>query len=160
MKKVFITISFISIAFLGISQSIKKVKINDLLQEINASAEPTIINFWASWCKPCLEEIPWMEQNVDSIKNTPIKLILVSLDIKADYPDNITAFVQKNKYHSEVVWLDESNANMYCPKIDRDWFGNLPVTLFINRKKGYRKFYNQQISAPQFKIALQKLLNN
>lgn len=139
------------------AQNIKKLQIDDLVRIIDSSKTPLIVNFWASWCAPCIHEIPWFESAVAEYKDKHVKLLLVSLDFKEDYPKNLPAFIKKNNYQSEVVWLNETNADTFCPKIDSSWDGAIPVSLFINKATNYRSFFNRQVTAPQVKIEIEKM---
>ena len=80
-----------------------------------------------------------------------IKLLLVSLDLESYYPAKIKSFVTKQKFTAPIVWLDESNADYFCPKVDTAWSGAIPATLFINNKTGYRKFFEEQLSNEKLK---------
>jgi len=146
---------FIAILFLFsvnlFSQQLKKIKITDLEKTIAESKTPLIINFWATFCKPCVQEIPYFQQQVKEHKNDSIKLLLVSLDLESYYPAKIKSFVTKQKFTAPIVWLDESNADYFCPKVDTAWSGAIPATLFINNKTGYRKFFEEQLSNEKLK---------
>lgn len=159
MKKtiVFIALTFItSVAF---TQEIKKVKIEDVVKMIDTSSSPIIVNFWASWCQPCIHEIPWFEKAVAELKDKNVKILLVSLDFAPDYKNNtLRSFVKKQGYTSQVVWLDETNADKFCPKIDTAWDGSIPVTLMVNNKKHYHQFFEYQLKEERFRLELAKLV--
>lgn len=158
MKKIVAVLFFLMMMNFISAQQIKKIKIDDVLKMIDTTASPLVINFWASWCKPCVHEIPWFEKNIEPMKSNGVKLILVSVDYKEDYPKRLAKFVNEQKYQSTIFWLDESDANMFCPKIDKSWEGTIPVTLMVNNKKKYRQFYNQQLPESRLKLELQKLI--
>ena len=158
MKKLAILLAIVMITTSVQSQEIKKVKINDLLKIIDTSSTPLVINFWASWCAPCIKEIPWFEKSIATFKDQNVQLILVSLDFEEDYPKGIAAFAKKNNYQSKIVWLDETNADEFCPKIDEKWDGAIPVTLMVNKKRQYRQFYAQQLPEQRLILELQKLV--
>ncbi len=139
------------------NQHIRKVKIDDLMKIIDTSSVPLVVNFWASWCGPCIKEIPWFEKSVAEFSEQKVKLLLVSLDFAEDYPKGIADFAKKNKYTSTIVWLDETNADVFCPKIDQQWDGAIPVTLMVNKKKGYRKFFAQQLPEQRLLLELKAL---
>lgn len=134
-------------------QSIPSWKVTQLKDHITKSDSVLVINFWATFCKPCIEEIPYFENIVSKYKDQKVKLLLVSLDLKDQYP-NIKAFVKKNKYTSQVVWLNETNADYFCPKVDTAWSGVIPATLIINPKTGYRKFFEDELKPEEFEREL------
>lgn len=141
-------------------QTIEKWKIEDLEQYISKSDNPTIVSFWATYCIPCLKEIPYFEETVKKHRNKGVKLLLVSLDFKEEYPDKISSFVNKRKFTSPVVWLDETNADHFCPKIDSAWSGVMPATLFINNKKAVHNFFEEEMPKEKFEEELKKILND
>ncbi len=158
MKKLFFVMMILFAANASIAQQIKKVKIAELVKMIDTSTTPLLVNFFATWCQPCVHEIPWFEKNVAEYKAKGVKLILVSIDFVEDYPKGIADFVKKNNYQSQVIWLNETNADLFCPKIDKSWSGAIPVSLMVNNKKHYRKFFGDQVPEPKLKLALKELV--
>jgi len=140
------------------AQNIRKVKIDELVHMIDTSSVPLVVNFWATWCGPCVREIPWFEKTVAAYGNK-VKLLLVSIDFGEDYPVSIREFVKKQGYQSQVVWLNETNADIFCPRIDKSWDGAIPVTLMVNNKTRYRKFFGQQLPEEKFKAELAAMVN-
>jgi hypothetical protein len=65
--------------------------------------------------------------------------------------------VDERKFTSQVVWLDETNADYFCPKIDSAWSGVMPATLFINNKKSVRSFFEEEMSKDKFEEELKKI---
>ena len=140
------------------SQEIKKIKAVELEKYILESKKPLIVNFWATWCQPCIEEIPYFLKEVKENKEDSVELILVSLDFKEAFPGDIAATVKKREFKASIAWLDETNADYFCPKIDSSWSGAIPASLFINNKTGYRKFYEEQLSHESLKVEMQALI--
>lgn len=155
MKYLFVLFSLI-ITGSSNAQEIPSVKMDDVINMIDTSTTPVVINFWASWCVPCIHEIPFFEKQVELYKKKNVRLILVSLDFKEDYPEKLKAFVDKNKYRSKVLWLSETDADSFCPKIDKEWEGAIPATLFVNRAKNYHRFIGTQMSEEKFRSELEK----
>lgn len=159
MKKIsLLLITFYCITTSLSAQSIEKLSIGQLTHWIDTCTTPLVVNFWASWCAPCVREIPWFEKNIAKYSGKKLKLLLVSLDFADDYPNAIAAFAKKHNYQSEIVWLNESNPDSFCPKIDKSWDGTIPVSLFVNNAKKYRQFYKQQLPEPKLEQELQKLI--
>lgn len=146
MKKVLFILSFLLFAILVSSQKVASVKITEVEKMIKDSDGPLIINFWATFCKPCIEEMPAFEAMAAKYKDEGLKVIFVSLDLQDDYPKQVESFVAKRKIKQKVVWLDETNADYFIPKIDAQWSGSIPATLFINNKKNYRHFIEDKIT--------------
>jgi len=105
-----------------------------------------------------VEEIPDLIKLAKEYKKEKASLYLVSLDLEDYYPEKIKKFVAKKKYAAKIAWLDESNADYFCPLIDTSWSGAIPATLFINNKTGYKKFYEKQLSATEIEVALKAAL--
>ena len=134
------------------------MKITELERIIAESKTPLIINFWASWCKPCIEEIPYFQEEVKKHSKDSLDLLLVSLDFAEAYPGDILSVAKKRKFIVPIVWLDETNADYFCPKIDAKWSGAIPATFFINNKTGYRKFIEEQLPEEKLKKEIMAML--
>jgi thiol-disulfide isomerase/thioredoxin len=143
------------------AQEVRAIKATELEKMISESKGPLIINMWATWCKPCIEEIPYFLEEVKQYngagKPDTIRLLLVSLDFKENFPAGISSFANKRKYDVPLAWLDETNADYFCPKLDPRWSGAIPATLFVNNKTGHRKFAEEQLSHEQLKEEIRSL---
>ncbi len=133
IKKKILIISLIFLTCIAKSQTVSSVyKINDLLNRIKSNDTTYIVNFWATWCKPCVQELPAFDSLLTLTKNTPTKIILVSLDFKEDIETKVNPFLSKKNINCQVVLLDEINGNDYINKISEKWSGAIPVTLIKN----------------------------
>ena len=118
---------------------------DDLAHIFNHKNDTTyIINFWATWCKPCVEELPYFEDIHRKYSNQPVKVILVSLDFKTHIETKLLPFIKKNKLESEVLSLVDSDANSWIDKVETTWDGAIPVTIVYNKNK--RKFIGEQFA--------------
>ena len=100
-----------------------------------------IINFWATWCAPCVAELPYFEKLTTDLEGKKAKVILVSLDFKSQIKTKLLPFLKKKRLQSEVLVLVESNPNAWIPKVHEEWSGSIPATLIFDKNK--RSFYEQ-----------------
>jgi thiol-disulfide isomerase/thioredoxin len=157
MKRYFILGALLIAVNFSFSQEIKRIKITDLEKTIRESKTPLVVSFWATYCVPCVKEIPYFQRIVKKYAKDSIKLLLVSLDLKEDYT-KIKPFAVKRQFTATINWLDESNADYFCPKVDSSWSGAIPATLFVNNKKGYRKFFEEQLPEEKFEKEIMAIL--
>ena len=115
-----------------------------------------VVNFWATWCAPCVEELPYFEKINRINYKTPVKVILVSLDMPSQLESRLKPFVKENNISSQVILLNDINQNEWIPKINSDWDGAIPVTLIYNNKK--REFYNRAFSETELQTTLKTYL--
>jgi thiol-disulfide isomerase/thioredoxin len=139
------------------AQEIQKWKLNDLTSAIQNAEVPTIFNFWATFCKPCIEEIPYFQELAKKYEKEGVKLILVTIDLPESY-SKIKRFAEKRKFTAAIVFLDETNADVFCPAVDEKWSGVIPASLFINNKTGYRKFFEDQLSKEKLEKEIKELV--
>ena len=144
--KTFLAFALLFLAVVAHSQQVKSVKITELEKTIKESKRPLIVNFWATFCVPCLQEIPYFQEMTDQYKSKNVSLIFVSLDMKEAYPVKVNDMVKKLKLSYPVVWLNETNADYFCPRIDTSWTGGMPSSLFVNNATGYHKFFEEPLS--------------
>ena len=157
MKIILITVSLLMMASFGFSQTIKKVKITEVEEYIRNSDHPIVLNCWATWCAPCVEEIPYFMETVKQYSDQKVELLLVSLDFANSYPNKILDLIKKKHFAATFYWLNETDADYFCPKIDPKWDGTLPSTLFVNSKTGYRKFFGRPMTDRQIDLEVGRL---
>ncbi|WP_316829563.1 TlpA disulfide reductase family protein [Pedobacter aquatilis] len=135
---------------------VKLLTLNDLDKRIAAGKDTTyVINFWATWCSPCVAELPHFEKLRVANVNKPVKVLLVSLDFKSKLEKAVIPFVQKNNIKAEVFLLNESDQQEYIARIDQKWSGAIPATLFVNKKS--RRFYEKELTEEELNKTLLNL---
>jgi len=100
-----------------------------------------VINFWATWCGPCVAELPYFEEMNAIYEGGPVKVILVSLDFEKYIEKKLLPFLNKHKIASEVLVLLDGKANRWIDKVDPEWSGAIPVTYI--RKGDKQAFYEE-----------------
>lgn len=135
------------LSFHFFAQNVPVIKITDLEKRIKNDSDTTyIVNFWATWCAPCVKELPDFDSIAKTYKNEKIKVLLVTMDFKEELKNKVLPFIVSKKIYSEVVLLDEVNGNYFIPKISDAWSGALPATLIINQKKKFNHFFEKKLT--------------
>lgn len=115
-----------------------------------------IINFWATWCKPCVKELPAFERIGEAYVDKHVKVVLVSLDFPENIETRVLPFIEKNGLKSEVILLDDPDANAWIPKVDSEWSGAIPATIILNKKM--KSFYERSFSFEELEKELKTML--
>ena len=115
-----------------------------------------IINFWATWCAPCVKEIPYFEKLYANYKDQKVKVLFVSLDFPAQIESRVIPFIQRMNMQAEVVLLDDTRANRWIPRVNEDWTGAIPATLVYNAE--FRQFYQREFNYEELEEIIIPLL--
>lgn len=157
MMKYILTLILVFTFFIGKSQ-VKLLNLSELDARVVKGNDTTyVINFWATWCGPCVEELPSFERINKESFNKPIKVILVSLDFKSKLKSAVIPFVTKNKLNAEVYVIDEPDQQAFIEKIDKKWSGAIPATLFVNTNKKIRAFYEKEFTYEELNKTIENL---
>lgn len=133
---------------------IKFDKLQSLLQ--SHDKEILVVNFWATWCAPCVKELPLFEA-VNSKQSVNTRVVLINLDF-ADKVDRVKSFVKRKNINSEVLLLDEVDYNSWISKIDESWQGAIPATLVKNTKTGKIKFVANELKEGDLERIIDEIL--
>lgn len=113
-----------------------------------------VVNFWATWCAPCIKELPYFE-TVN--KRNDVEVLLVSLDFPNHKAKRLLPFVEKHQLQSKVVHLDDANENFWINDIDTEWSGAIPATIIYTQEE--RKFYEQSFTLEQLNSEIESFSN-
>lgn len=149
----FSTIFFFCIFSLYLNaQTAQIIKLPELEKIINYKNDTTyVINFWATWCKPCVEELPYFLEAEKDSKSQKVRFIFISLDFKKNFETQLIPFLKKKEINSTVLLLDETDYNKWIDIVSKDWEGNIPATLIYNSGAGTRTFYPHEFEREQLR---------
>jgi thiol-disulfide isomerase/thioredoxin len=99
------------------------------------NSKTQVFNFWATWCKPCVMELPYFLALEEKWKDAPIEFYYVSLDFPNKLEKTLLPFMIKNKMSSKVIVLDQKDVNSWIHFIHANWSGALPATLIKTREE-------------------------
>jgi len=138
------------------AQKREVIKLDQLLTILNNESDSLlVINFWATWCRPCVEEMQEFLRVEQELENEKVKFIYLSLDFKRDFETKLIPFADKRKMMSDVLLVDEPDYNAWINIVEPNWQGSIPATLLLTPKAENRHFHEGQLSY----LELKKIIN-
>lgn len=138
------------------AQNVEVIQFAELQKKMLYTDAPlTVFNFWATWCGPCIKELPHFDA-LES-ENQNVKVYLVSIDFQSEL-DRVKKFVVKRSIKSEVLFLNEKDPDNYMGKVSQDWSGAIPATLFVT-ELGKTYFHEKAFTKDELENTIKKYLN-
>ena len=140
--KLLVPVFLMMVSISSFGQTVPIIGLDDLESRLESGKDTTyVVNFWATWCGPCVKELPYFEALEKANRGNRFKVLLVSLDFANQLESKVVPFLEKKKLISEVVLMDEDRPNKWIPRVSDKWTGALPATLFVNTQKKTRHFH-------------------
>jgi thiol-disulfide isomerase/thioredoxin len=139
------------------AQNIEKIGIPELERIMAGPADELhVVNFWATWCPPCVKELPYFEKISQEYRDKGVKFILISLDFPSQVETKLIPFLKKNKITAEVKVMTNLDYNSWIDKVDTSWQGNIPVTLFFNNSRKVKYFHPSEVTEKELRDLITK----
>ena len=139
--------------------SIEVIHFPDLETWFNADNDTMyVINFWATWCRPCVAEMPYFEQLQKEMAAEKVKVQFVSLDFADELEKRVMPFLEKKQLVSSVYLLDEPKYNTWIDKVSEEWSGAIPATIFVQKSRGIREFHEGDYTFEELKAKVESLM--
>jgi thiol-disulfide isomerase/thioredoxin len=103
-----------------------------------------VINFWATWCSPCVKEIANFEKLHQDHSNEKLKVILVSLDFTNQVEKRVIPFLEEKGISAEVKIMTDTDYNAWIDRVDPSWTGAIPATLIYQKDR--RVFLEKELT--------------
>lgn len=156
MKRIVIATLFTFIISASYSQ-IPEVSFEELEPRLSTTSDSLyVVNFWATWCVPCVKELPEFEKLNEVYSEQNVKVLLVSLDNPRHMQTRVLPFIREHNLKSEIVLLDDPRSNQWIPLVDESWSGAIPATIFFT--KNSRSFYEQAFTYKELEDIVQSKL--
>lgn len=102
------------------------------IAQLPAKGDVVVLNFWATWCEPCVQEIPIFVKIHE--RNRNVRVIGISMD-DPDQELEVRKFVAKHHVKYEVVICNTQDFEAMVNSIDPNWIGGLPATFVYKNGK-------------------------
>lgn len=141
------------------AQKIEYIKIPEL-EKILANQEDKlfVVNLWATWCGPCVKELPAFERTAKDYDPAKVNFILISLDFPSQIEKQLIPFLKKNNITLDVAVMMEVDYNLWIDKVDQSWQGDIPATLIFNNSGKIRHFHPGELSEPELRNLINKYI--
>jgi len=143
------------------SQTVEVFDFNGFEKHVEQqTSQILVINFWATWCRPCVKEMPVFQKITNDYNHDTVKVILVSLDFVNHLEDRVIPFIRNREIQSEVVLLDDTDYNSWIDKIDTNWQGEIPFTWVKDNRNNMNFFHYGEITIEQITNTIHSLIKN
>ena len=158
MRHFYVFVILIALAGHAYSQQIPVYNFEEFEHYLNQDNDSVyFVNFWATWCIPCVKEMPAINQIAEKYANSKVSILLVSMDMPNKIESRVIPFISKHKIHSTVVILDDPDFNSWINKVNTQWSGGIPASLVYTKKS--RDFYEQSFEFEELNTIIQTKLN-
>lgn len=123
----------------------------------SAKGKVVLVNFWATWCKPCRAEMPALEKLAEKLKPRGFELITISNDEASKQPLALKALAEYG-ISRPTFWRKTADDDKFCDAIDAKWGGVLPALFLYDRSGKKVKSFFGETPVPTIEAAIRKLL--
>lgn len=116
-----------------------------------------LVNFWATWCGPCIKELPAIKSVEQKYADKKFRVLLVSLDFPKELTSRLEPFIKSKNITSDVFLLNDPNQNRWIDKVDTNWSGEIPFTLIYGKQ--FRESYSQTFTFEELDSIINLKLN-
>ena len=135
---------YLLLSFSTLAQNVPEMNFEQLKPYLNKNNDTVyVVNFWATWCQPCVEELPAFLSVAKELKNDKVKFIFVSLDFPSQKENRLIPYLNKNNFTEQVVLLNDPDSNSWIDKVNSEWSGAIPATIIYKGEK--RSFYEKKL---------------
>jgi thiol-disulfide isomerase/thioredoxin len=125
------------------AQAIQSVSFNELKGKLDSlKGNVIVMNFWSTWCVPCVQELPEFEKINADYGGKKVKVLLVNLDFNSKVQTAVEPFIKKNGLKATLFHITDSDANQWIDKVDDSWSGTIPATV-IYEPEGKKVYFQE-----------------
>ncbi len=137
IKKTLI-LSLFFIPVISSAQTIEELNFEQLKPLLHQNTDTVyVINFWATWCVPCVEELPHFLTVAQDMRKKPVKFIFVSLDFPKNKESRLIPFIKDKHLEERVILLNDPNSNKWINQVNTEWSGSIPATIIYKKNNSF-----------------------
>jgi thiol-disulfide isomerase/thioredoxin len=152
MKLVFKSIlaCAIVVAVTNAAAQVERITIDQLDSRYRNGGDTTfVVNFWATWCRPCVKELPYFDKLSRWYQDTAaVRVLLVSVDDVKDQ-EKVSKFLVAKSYSPQSYIVADSNPGQWIDAVDSSWSGAIPATLFVRGAGRVRRLVENEFTYQQ-----------
>lgn len=99
-----------------------------------------LVNLWATWCPPCVEEFPAIVK-ISNDHSSNVEVVFISLDQREDIFKTTRPFLKNNKVFFTTYYNSFGKDENLISYFDKDWDGAIPATFIYKNGKIEKKIY-------------------
>lgn len=123
----------------------------------NRNGKILFINFWATWCVPCVEEFPDLVKIYKEHKGSEFEFLSVSVDISSEIETKVIPFLKEQSAEFPVVLVEEKRSEQVINLINPEWNGAVPVTVIYDEHGKRQEFIPEAKSFDAFHTSIERV---
>lgn len=139
-------------------QQVEIVSVNKVKQILESQSDTIyVVNFWATWCAPCVKELPDFTRISEAYRHKNVRVWLISMDFQSSIETKLKPFL-RNKNIRQPVWLlNNTDYDSWITLIDGNWQGDIPFTLIFNNQRNKRATISGETNYQQLEQLLEEM---